>query len=191
MTVPATKRLFNTVEFEQMGRSGILTEDDRVELIEGEILSMAPIGSEHASKVDRLARALQRGVRTDAIVRIQNPILLGESSEPQPDLAVVRYQEDFYAGAHPGPDNIFLLVEVAETSLEYDREVKLPLYAKWGISTVWLVNLLDRELAVYEQPQGERYERRHIAADHETLTVPAVPSCKVTVSEILGKGNRA
>ena len=124
-----------------MGQAGILGEDDRLELLEGEIVEMAPIGSRHQSVVDRLTRLFSNRVGDAAVVRVQGPVRLGDDSEPQPDLLLLRRRADFYATAHPGPEDVLLLVEVPDTSTEYDREVKLPLYARHGIAEVWLVGL--------------------------------------------------
>ncbi len=135
MTARLLKRLFTIEEYHKMAQAGILTEDDRAELIEGEIVEMAPIGSRHAACVARLTALLSR-VQDRAILWVQNPIRLGEHSEPQPDVALLSLRPDFYAQAHPGPQDVLLLVEVAETSPGDDREVKLFLYARAAISEV-------------------------------------------------------
>jgi Uma2 family endonuclease len=127
MSVQLLRRAFTVQEYHQMTRAGILTEDDRVELIEGEIVRMSPLGRRHAACVKRLLRLLDRGVGEGAIVGTQDPIRLGEQSEPQPDLALLQPRPDFYAQGHPGPQDILLVVEVMERSAGYDREVKVPL----------------------------------------------------------------
>ena len=124
-----------------MAEAGLLAEDDRVEFVEGEIAEMAPIGSRPAACVDRLNRLFSQRVRERATGRVQNPIRFGEHSEPQPDLALLQPREDFYAAAHPGPGDTLLVVEVAETTADADRVIKLPLYARAGIAEVWLVGL--------------------------------------------------
>jgi len=126
MAAPLVRHRFTVEEYHRMGQAGILSEDDRVELIEGEIVEMAPVGSRHAACVKRLNALLSRRAGGRALVSVQDPIRLGEHSEPQPDLALLKPREDFYAAAHPGPEDVLLVIEVAETSLEYDREVKLP-----------------------------------------------------------------
>ena len=135
-----TRRKFSTKEYHEIARAGILGEDDRVELIEGEIVEMAPIGSRHASTVARLNKYLSERFANQALVWVQNPMRLNEFSEPQPDVALLRPRSDFYASAHPSPEDILLVIEVAETSVDYDRNVKAPLYASAGVRELWLVD---------------------------------------------------
>lgn len=118
MAVRLLRRSFTVEEYYRMAQAGILTEDDRVELIEGEIIKMTPLGSRHAACVDRLTQLFSARIRGQAIVRVQNPIRLSERSEPQPDLALLRFRPDFYATAHPGPQDVLMVVEVAETSVD-------------------------------------------------------------------------
>lgn len=124
MSTQVSRRLFTTKEYHQILEAGILSEDDRVELIAGEIVKIAPIGSRHAACVNRLNRLLSQRVGEHGLVSIQNPIHLSEHSEPQPDVVLLRPRADFYTHAHPQPQDILLVVEVAETSVEYGREVK-------------------------------------------------------------------
>jgi Uma2 family endonuclease len=138
------RRLFTADEFHRIAEAGILREDDRVELVDGEIVEMTPIGSHHAACVDRLNVLLQRSVDGRGIVRVQGPIRLDAHSEPQPDLSVLALRTDFYASAHPTPSNVLLVVEVAETSARYDRDIKIPLYARAAIPETWLVDLTER-----------------------------------------------
>src|ERR671938_544657 len=141
MSVQVAKRCFSVDEYYRMGEAGILTEDDRVELIEGEIIEMSPIGSRHAACVNRLNTLLGRHLRQTAIVSVQNPIRLDAYSEPEPDVALLRPRADYYESGHPTPADALLIVEVADTSADYDRIIKLPLYAKAGIPEAWLVDL--------------------------------------------------
>lgn len=139
MQTPETavqSHLFSVDEYHKMGEAGIWGEDDRVELIEGELIDMPPIGSLHAGKVMRLVSFLTTALSNRAIVSPQNPVRLGEHSEPQPDLTVLRFRDDFYESAHPQPGDVHLLVEVADTTVRYDREVQIPLYARYGIPEV-------------------------------------------------------
>lgn len=144
-------RRFTIEEYHRMGEVGILGEDDRVELIDGNILKMSPVGSQHAACVSLLNRLL-RPVEESAIVRIEDPIVLNDETEPQPDIAVVRFKEKLYADAHPRPEDVLLIIEVAETSLEEDREIKLPRYAASSIPEVWIVNLVENLIEVYRDP---------------------------------------
>ena len=136
MAVRILRRAFDVHEYHRMAEAGILDEDDRVELIEGEIVQMSPIGSRHQGCVNRLARLLFEFAGRDYVVHIQGPVRLNERSEPQPDLALLKLRPDFYSERHPTPDDVLLLIEVSETSADYDREVKLPLYAGAGIAEV-------------------------------------------------------
>jgi Uma2 family endonuclease len=144
-------RRFTVEEYHRMGQVGLLGEDERVELIDGWILTMRPIGSRHAACVSLLNRVL-RPVEATAIVRVEDPIILNDATEPQPDIAVVKFKANLYADAHPGPEDMLLLIEVAETSLEEDREVKLPRYAASAIPEVWIVNLVANIIEVYREP---------------------------------------
>lgn len=180
------KRLFTVEEYHRMVPAGILTEDDRAELIEGEIVEMAPIGSRHAACVDRLNHRFTRQLGPDVIARVQNPICLGEHSEPQPDVTLLRPRADFYARAHPGPEEVLLLVEVAETSPEYDRDVKLPLYARAGIAEVWLVVLSEEGIEIYRQPSSQGYGEVRRVGRGGSLAPLAFPELVLAVDEVLG-----
>ena len=149
---------WTVADFDRMLGSGLLDEADRVELIEGELIDMAPIGSKHAYTVDSIARMLQRLVGNRYLVRVQNPLRLGESSEPQPDIAVVLDRS--YAAAHPEAADVLLLIEVADTTLEFDRDIKLPLYARHGIPECWLIDVAGRQLSIHREPAEGEY--RHI-----------------------------
>ncbi|RJP32145.1 MAG: Uma2 family endonuclease [Candidatus Omnitrophota bacterium] len=160
MVTSPVKRRFSVEEYEQMGRDNILHEDDRVELIEGEIIQMTPIGNPHHSCVNRLNELFSKQLRSEeAIVSIQNPIQLDDESQSQPDVALLKPRADYYLERKPGHQDILLLIEVADTSLEYDRNEKIPLYARNGIVEVWLVNLIDRALEVYRNPTAGNYEK--------------------------------
>src|SRR5262245_33682707 len=136
-----TRKRFTADDYQRMGQAGILTEDDRVELIDGEIVAMTPIGTRHNASVNRGNRALVRAADDAAIVQSRGSVRLDRCSEPEPDLALLRPRPDFYATRHAGPDDILLIIEVAESSIEYDRDVKAPLYAAAGIPEYWLVDL--------------------------------------------------
>jgi len=186
MSVQVQRRLFTVEEYHRMAEAGILSEDDRVELIEGELVAMSPIGSRHAACVKRLVRLLDRAVGERAIVSVQDPIRLGRHSEPQPDVALLRYRPDFYASAHPGPEDVLLIVEVAEISADYDRTVKIPLYARHGIPEAWLVDLAKEHIEVYRQPGPEGYWETRTLRRGETLHLTALPGRTIAVEEILG-----
>ena len=173
----------DVTDYYRMAEAGILGEDDRCELIEGEIIDMAPIGSEHASAVVRINHWLARGAADRAIVSVQNPVRLDRRSEPQPDIALLRYREDFYRHAHPGPDDVLLIVEVADTSARYDREIKLPLYARHGIPEVWIVDLRERRVDIHRQPEGSSY-RESWTATGPDLCPEGLPECRVELNAL-------
>jgi Uma2 family endonuclease len=179
------RRLFTVDEYERMGEAGILGEDDRVELIEGEILEMVPIGSGHAAGVNRLTQLFSRALGDRAIVSVQNPVRLSDLSAPQPDLALLRPREDFYASNHPRPEDVLLLVEVVETSLAYDR-AKLRVYAAAGISEVWLVNLPDGSLERYRRPGAAGFAETDVATGDAEIAPEAFPDVSFGIRSILG-----
>ena len=186
MTVQILRRRFTMDEYHLMGQVGILGEDDRVELLEGEIVEMAPIGSRHQATVDRLTELFSRRAVDTASIRVQGPVRLAGDSEPEPDLTLLRRRADFYATAHPGPEDVLLLVEVSDTSTEYDREVKIPLYARYGIIEVWLVSLGDGVVEVYRNPTGQGYRDVSQADRGQALNSVAFPQLEMAVDEVLG-----
>ena len=157
LDAPHRHRL-TVADYHRMGEAGILREDAHVELIDGEIIDMAPIGSLHAGTVSYLARLLMRAVGDQAVVSIQNPVMLDEHSEPEPDIALLRPRTDFYKTRHPHPSDVLLVIEVADSSLRYDREFKLPLYARHGITEVWIVDLALNVVDVYRRPEANHYQ---------------------------------
>jgi Uma2 family endonuclease len=165
-----------------MGEAGLFGEDDRVELIEGEIVETTPIGSRHAGTVKRLIRLLGQSVGDQAIVAAQDPLRLGPRSETQPDIALLRPRDDFYTTSHPGPADVLLVVEVAEASLRYDREVKIPLYARHDIPVVWLVDLTVGQLTVCEEPGVGGYRQLRSVGDLRAVAVPGLPGLSVDLS---------
>jgi Uma2 family endonuclease len=157
---PAVRiRPISVDEFHAMGEAGVFAPEERIELIEGELAEMAPIGTRHAACVNKLNDLLVHAVAGRAVVSIQNPVVLSELSEPQPDLAVLRFRDDYYAGAHPRPEDILLVVEVADSSVNYDRNVKIPLYARCAVPEAWLVDLGEDRLEAYRDPADGEYRR--------------------------------
>lgn len=157
MTVPISRKSFTVTQYHQMATAGILCDTDRVELINGDIIDMSPINSEHAGMVNRLLRVLTKKLLGKAIMTIQNPIHLDDISEPEPDLTIAKIREDDYISAHPRPKDVFVVIEVADTSLDKDREIKAPLYAKHGIPEYWIVNLKDKQIELFRQPSNGEY----------------------------------
>ena len=172
MAVKLIRRLLNVDEYHSMAEAGILTPDDKVELINGEIIRMSPIGSKHASCVDRLNRKLYRLPEEKVWIRIQNPISLSAFDEPEPDIILCKVVPNDYEEGHPKPSDILLLIEVSDSTLELDREIKNPIYAEAGIPVVWIVNLRDKEIEVYENPMGKKYEKMTIYSINSILPIP-------------------
>jgi Uma2 family endonuclease len=186
MTLLVARHLFTVDEYHRMGTACVFGETERVELIEGEIVEMTPIGSRHAGHVNRLNDLLTAAVGRMAIVAVQNPLRLGSRSEPQPDLLLLRRRADYYASAHPEPPDVLLLVEVADTSLDYDRLVKIPLYARAAIPEVWLLDLEALSLLVHRDPGSEGYRDVRSARRGERLALGSLPGFAVAVDDVLG-----
>jgi len=172
-------------QYHRMADAGVLERDARVELVEGEIADMAPIGSRHAAAVNRLTRAFIAAVGARAIVSVQNPIRLGDRSEPQPDLALLRPRADFYASAAPTAADALLVVEVAQASAAYDRQVKVPLYAQHGVPEVWIVDLDDGLLRFYRALQSGRYADITATETPGPTPVPGLEGVTVDLSGLL------
>ena len=168
-----------------MAETGILSETDRVELIEGQIIQMSPVGVRHAACVKRTHTLLSQLVGKRAIIGVQDPVRLNHYSEPEPDVAVLHYRPDFYATDHPAAEDIYLLIEVAETTLAYDRTIKLPMYAKAGVLEVWIINLNDNSVEVHRQPTADRYAFTQRLTSTDTLTVSALPDVEFPVSALV------
>ncbi len=179
-----TRWRFTVHDYHRMGEVGILHEDDRVELIEGELVEMAAIGTRHFSCVNGLNRLLVINVGDEAIVSVQNPVRLNEHTEPQPDLTVIRTRD--YTESLPVPEDVLLLIEVSDTTLAYDRGVKLPLYARAGIGEVWIVNLPAETVERYTGPSANGYRRVDHARRGQTLASTALPGLTPGVDEVLG-----
>ncbi len=170
---------FSVAQYHRMIEAGIFAPDERLELIHGELITMSPINRRHAAAVDRLNLLLADRLNRRALHRIQNPITLADS-EPQPDVAIVRWRDDFYLAGHPTAPDIYWIIEVADTSIAYDREVKVPLYLAAGISEVWLVNLDADCLEVYRQ------EKQQILQQGQMLAPLQFPELVFTVDELFG-----
>ena len=184
MSVQIARRHFNVAEYYRMMEAGILSESDHVELIDGEVVEMGPIGSRHAACVDRLNKFFNK--LEEVIVRVQNPIRLDDFSEPQPDITLLRMRDDFYAERHPAPSDVLLVLEVADSSTEFDRTVKLPLYAQALIPEFWLVNLPDEKIEVFSHPLNGAYQISQELKRGDNLTSATVSNLSQSVDAILG-----
>lgn len=186
MSVEVSKLQFSIEEYYRMAAAGILREDDRVELIEGEIIKRNPIGSRHAAWVGRLTRLLGRQSGDPAIVWVQNPVQVNDYSEPVPDITLLRWRDDFYAHAKPAADDVLLVVEVSDSTVNYDRKVKAPLYARAGVPEMWLVNLPEEFIEVYTRPVNGTYQETRLVRRGESITVGSVNSLTVEADAVLG-----
>ena len=184
-TAPARHR-FTIDDLERMVRAGILREDARVELIEGELYDMNPIGWAHQACVDWLTASFVRQLGDRAIVRAQGPIRLGDRSLPQPDLTLLRPRADYYRLEGPAASDVLLLVEVSDTTLAYDRDVKVPLYAQAGIPEVWVVDLAGGQMLVFREPDAGRYRMSAVVRPGEPVSPLAFPDLVVDVAALLG-----
>ena len=153
------RHLLSVGDYYRMAEAGIFREDQPIELINGEIFDMPPVGSFHADITDRLARLFYKQADDAVRIRVQNPIYLSEFSQPEPDIALVKNNN--YRLQHPAAQDVLLLIEVSDTSLHYDRTIKLPLYAHHQIPEVWLINLKEKRFDVYQQPESD-YFRLHL-----------------------------
>ena len=169
-----------------MAAAGILGEDDRVELVDGRVVEMTPIGPRHAGCVKQLADLLHRVLGQTALLGVQDPIDLGDGAEPQPDVVVLRRQPEGYRRRHPGADDILLLIEVADASVEYDRGTKVPLYARAGIAEVWLVDLEAARITVYRDAGPDGYRDVRAVPRGGTVSPSAFPGVAIAVAEVLG-----
>ncbi|MFN8526203.1 MAG: Uma2 family endonuclease [Chloroflexota bacterium] len=188
MVVPAPRR-FSVDEYYRMAEVGILGDDDRVELIEGEIVEMAPVGPAHAGDVDGLTELFVTRLRGRAIVRVQGPIRLDQHSEPQPDLAILRRpaeQPSGFRASHPSPSDVLLLIEVSDTSLVFDLGTKASLYARSGVVELWVVNLKEESLVVHRKPTDHGYSDVTVLRSGDRVAPIALPDLTIDVAELLG-----
>lgn len=178
-------RPFTVEEFDRMVETGILTDEERLELLEGMLVPMTPIGDQHAACVKRLNELLSTRLAGRALLSVQDPIGL-PTARPYPDLAVLRRRSDYYAAGKPQAADIFLVIEVADTSLARDRDLKLPAYGRAGIPQSWIVDLTGDVVIVGRDPSSTGYARTSVHGRGDHLTVPQFPDVTLTVDEILG-----
>jgi Uma2 family endonuclease len=176
---------FTVDEFQRMGEVGLLKEDDRVELIDGELIRMNPIGHDHAGDVNFLLTWFAARLGARAVISAQNPLRLRPRGQPQPDVMVLRPRADYYRRSHPTADDVLLLIEVADGSLDYDRVTKAAIYAQAGIADYWIVNLVDAQLIVLRQPVEGGYRSVRTLTREDSLSPLAFPDIAISVGEIL------
>lgn len=186
MSVQLLRRKFTVEQYHQMVDVGILTENDRVELIRGEIVEMTPIGRRHSACINRLVRLFTQLLGESIILSPQNPVELDDASEPQPDVTLLQPRPDFYESGHPQPQDILLLVEVADTTVESYRQIKIPLYAENNIIEVWLVDINEQCIEVYREPSANGYQNVQRFVRGQNLSILAFPEVIISVDEVLG-----
>jgi Uma2 family endonuclease len=180
-----TRHRLDVGAYYKMAEAGILAPSDRVELIGGEIFDMAPIGAAHAGETIRLNRLFARAAADGLVLlSVQSPLRLDAYNEPEPDLMLLKPRRDDYQGGHPNPADVLLLVEVSETSLAYDRGMKLPLYARFGVPEVWIVDLIGAAVEVYREPAGETYAFKEQLTSGSLAPV-LVPGVMIDAGELL------
>lgn len=187
MSVELMKRRFDVDDYHRMGQAGILTENDRVELIDGEILAMTPIGPRHNAAVNRATRTLVRAVGDDAIVQVQGSVRLDRFNEPEPDFVLLHPRDDFYASQLPGPQDILLVIEIAESSLPYDRDVKAGLYATSGVREYWLADLDAGIVWRFRDPHAGQYRNQARCERSQSIAPAALPQCSIAVEALLAE----
>jgi Uma2 family endonuclease len=179
---PLKRHRLRADDYQELGRAGIIGPQMRVELLDGEIIEMAPIGTRHWAMVNRLDELLKQALGKLALVSSQSSFRLDDHSEPQPDLALFKRRDDFYAGALPTPADTLLLIEVADSSLRYDREIKLPRYARSGVPEVWIVDLEANLLRMHREPQGDDYLQLSATATPGVTALAALPGVTVDLT---------
>ena len=185
MVAQITRYRFTVDEYHRMGEAGIFTEDDRVELIDGEIVTMPPIGDFHAGEVNKMTWVFPRALGDLAIASVQNPIVLGPHWEPQPDFCLLRPRPDFYMSGKPRPEDVLLVIEVSDTTLAYDRDVKIPAYGRAGILEAWLVDLNARRILVFRDPSPDGYRSAQTLGPDDRLSLLAFPGVEIAVTDLL------
>ncbi len=186
MAIQLTPRRFTAAEYQQMIEAGVFGDDERLELIDGEIVQMSPIGPRHAACVRRLNALLSHLLAGQAIVDVQNPMIVDVAYAPQPDLALLRPRSDFYASQTPTAADCLLVVEVADSSVETDRQIKMPRYARGGLTELWLIDLERDVVVVYREPLGDSYQHLQVFRRGDTITPAGLPGLSVIVQSILG-----
>ena len=182
---PLERKKFRSDQVQQMVKVGILPEESGWELINGEIIHRMTIGSRHASVVKRLNRFLISLFGDKFIVGVQDPIHIDEHNDPEPDISLLKPRDDFYESEHPTPRDVLLVMEVSDSTLEYDQEIKKNLYAKAGIAEFWLINLIDNTIERYSEPANGRYFQMSIFDYGNTTQSTVIENLQVEVSEII------
>jgi Uma2 family endonuclease len=185
MPTEATKKLFTVDEYYRIAEAGVLSERVHTELIEGEIIEMSPMGSRHAAAIMRANRLFVEAFKDQADIRVQMPLPVSNFSEPEPDLCVVTSDLSSYETRHPGPSDVFLVLEISDSSLRYDRDVKLPVYAAAGVTEVWIEDLPNRILHVFREPSGRKFKTALQFAPGDSVSLLAFPRISFPISSLI------
>ena len=178
---------FTVADYYRMATAGVFGPDERLELLNGEVFEMSPIGQTHAALVDRINEWLVSSLQGKAIVRVQNPLPISKFSEPVPDFSIVRRREDYYADGKPGPADVLWLIEVSDSTLVMDRDVKLPLYARAKIAEVWIIDVQGRTIEVYSEPRSNgTYALHRTLRGNERIAPVALSSMTTTFRKLTG-----
>jgi len=186
MSLSLITRKFTVEEYEKMTTQGIIKPDEKVELIRGEIIKMSPMGTRHAAGIYRLTQLFYRKFGDLILLGVQNPIRLNNNSQPEPDLSLLIPRSDFYVAAYPCPQDIYLIIEVSDSTLDYDRYTKIPLYAEANIQEVWIVNLKEECVEVYRHPRHGSYRDIQKYYRGESIFIESFPEIELTLIAILG-----
>ena len=177
-------RFWTVEEYHQMREKEVLHPEERVELLQGKILQIAPKNPPHAATNLCAANCLNQCLAGKALVRIQDPIALSAFSEPEPDLAIVQRKEGFYRDRHPAPDDVYLLIEIADTTLNFDRDQKAPIYAEADIPEYWILDVNTKQVYVFRQPHQGRYQEERILGETATISLLAFPEVTIAVAQL-------
>jgi Uma2 family endonuclease len=186
MTALPKRKIFTVQDYHKMIDAGVFAGNSNYELIEGEIVKKVTQGDLHIGSINRLTRIFSRSCGDDVILSVQNAVIINNISEPEPDVALLKFRKDFYASGKATAADVLLLIEVSDTTVKYDRDVKIPLYARAGVSEVWLVNLPRQILEVYTQPVKGKYKLVKKIGKKETVSPALLSEIKIKVAEILG-----
>lgn len=187
MAVQPTKLCFTVNDYYRMAEAGIFAEDARLELVNGEVIEMTPIGSRHAACVKKLTELLYNSLSKKVQIGVQDPILLNDFTEVRPDISLLRRKKDFYAKRHPNANEVYLVIEIADTSITYDRSIKLPLYAQAGIAEIWIIDLQNEVVEISSDPDGGDFLKKTIYKTGESVRSNIFPELIIPVNEILIK----
>ena len=180
-------RLITVAEYHQMAEAGILAADEQVELLAGHIIQKMPKGPAHSAFCKRIEKLLERSLGERILVRLQDPIQLNPLSEPEPDIAIVQPRDDFYEVAHLIPEQVYWLIEIADTTIKRDLGLKAELYAAAGVKDYWVLNLATQQLHIFREPQADGYQRQTILQNQQTVSPLQFPDIVVSVAECFGQ----